>query len=125
MITPPIDATVPTSKRPRTQPGGPVATSDAPRLTARALARLHERYLSAIWRGDDVGEVADWLAAHWDEQAPPMPRSVPDAVSYGGGAGIRWYSQDGVVAGYPPRSTAGCYRIPVGDIPPAVPAPVT
>jgi hypothetical protein len=124
LMPPPVD--------PGDRRGGPIDAAPcpgqeahpAPRLTARSLARLHDRYLSAVWRGEDVGDVADWLAAHWQESAPPMPRGLPDAVSFGGTASIRWYCQGTMVAGYPQRSETGCYRVPIWAVPPAVAAPV-
>lgn len=123
MTAPPPDLTSPPVDRGNRQ-DGPISTiaGPAPRLTARSLARLHDRYLSALLRGGDVGQVADWLAAHWQESASPMPDGQPDAVSLG--VGIRWYCQGSVVAGYSPCLETGCYRIPVWSTPPALPTPV-
>jgi hypothetical protein len=83
--------------------------------TPQELAQLHNRYYSALWRGDDVSQVADWLASHWTAACPPEPARDPDAVSlYGGtgaGRGIRWYRFPFSVIGYIPGEHCAVYRV--------------
>jgi CheY-like chemotaxis protein len=107
----------------------PIAPEPVPnpelRLTPQALARLHDRYVSALWRGDDVDALTVWLGAHWTRQAPPEPAGLPSAVSCLGrtgiGGGMRWYHQGTAILGYPSRSHPGCYRISQAEVPPAPP----
>jgi CheY-like chemotaxis protein len=96
-------------------------------LTPQALARFHDRYVAALWRGDDVADVTDWLEAHWTNQGPPAPDSVPDAVSFlgetGHGGGMRWYQPDLTIFGYPPGTHRGCYQLLPTDLVPPIPGP--
>jgi hypothetical protein len=110
---------------PRTRGGGGTVAVRTPTVTPRSLARLHDHYISAIWRGDDVADVTNWLEARWNEHGAPEPDGVPDAASlFGGGGcghGIRWYRRQDSILGYPTGTRRGCYRIVVSDIPPRVP----
>lgn len=53
------------------------AASVAQRPTPQTLAWLHNQYYSALWRGDDVEAVTDWLETHWSDQGTPEPDGVP------------------------------------------------
>src|SRR5688572_1678317 len=91
------------------------------------LARAYERYVSAIYRGEDeeANSFAVWLEGHWTGEAPSEPSNPPDSEnSLGpGGAGIHWYAGDGVVLGYVTSRSAGCYRVRAGESVPIVRAP--
>ena len=89
--------------RPISRPVPLAAESNVPTTTemlpasgaaARALARCYLRYVSAVWRGDvTLAAFAAWLDAYWDREIPPVPASMPDAISPhgGGGHGICWF----------------------------------
>ena len=88
-------------------------------LTARELARAHDRSLAALYRGDlaETLGFVDWLAQHWAAAGPPEPEGAPDAVS-GGEAGcvVRWYERGEAILGYEARrsrAARGCWRVPV------------
>lgn len=93
-------------------------------LTPRELARAHDRWVAALWRGDggDVRDFGIWLEAHLAADGPPEPIRVPDAVSRNGapGACLRWYAAGLVILGYAEGQPRGCYRIPITASPPPV-----
>ncbi len=93
-------------------------------LTSRDLARAHDRWIAALWRGDggDVRDFGVWLESHFAADPRPEPNSVPDAVSRHGaaGVGVRWYAAGPVILGYAEGQPRGCYRIPITAIPPVV-----
>ncbi len=93
-------------------------------LTPRDLARAHDRWIAALWRGDggDVRDFGVWLESHFAADPRPEPNSVPDAVSRHGaaGVGVRWYAAGPVILGYAEGQPRGCYRIPITAIPPVV-----
>ncbi len=93
-------------------------------LTPRDLARAHDRWIAALWRGDggDVRDFGVWLESHFAADPRPEPHSVPDAVSRHGaaGVGVRWYAAGPVILGYAEGQPRGCYRIPITAIPPVV-----
>jgi hypothetical protein len=84
-------------------------------ITARQLARAYDLSVASLWRGDAPDEsLIAWLARYRIAEAPPEPRTAPEAVSLlgGGGAGIRWYSTPTAVIGFATGHPAVCYRIP-------------
>jgi hypothetical protein len=113
--------------RPISRPVLLAAESNAPTTTemlpasgaaARALARCYLRYVSAVWRGDvTLAAFAAWLDAYWDRELPPVPASMPDAISPhgGGGHGICWFETADEIRGYVSGTTGG-FRVPLGAV---------
>jgi hypothetical protein len=91
------------------------------------LARAYERYVSAVWRGEDeeANSFAVWLEGHWTGEAPSEPNNPPDSENTlgPGGAGIHWYAGEGVVLGYVTSRGGGCYTVRAGETVPIVRAP--
>jgi len=86
---------------------------------ARAVALAYLQYASACWRGDPLATVFEArLRAFWCPEMPPVPATVPDAVSLhgGGGRGLCWRQVGDEILGHVPGARGG-YQIPVGDIP--------
>jgi hypothetical protein len=103
----------------------PSRNVQAQRLTARRMARLYTEYLSALWRGDDVSAITNWLEARWNAQGPYQPADAPDAISLIGGASvgenrISWYQHGNTILGYPTGHQHGAYRIPATETPPPI-----
>lgn len=90
-------------------------------MDAAQFARLYDRYLAALWRGDNVAAFGAWLDAHWAPAEQPEPATPPAAMSPlgGGGRGIRWYETATGIVGYVPGFARACYRIPATVTPPA------
>jgi hypothetical protein len=85
-------------------------------ITAPQLARAYDLSVASLWRGDAAEEpLIAWLGRFRAADAPPEPRTAPDAVSLlgGGGTGIRWYSTPTAVLGFATGHPGVCYRIPV------------
>jgi hypothetical protein len=100
-------------------------SSRATHLTPRRMARLYTEYLSALWRGDDVSAITNWLEARWNSQGPYQPADSPDAVSLIGGSSvgenrISWYQHGNTILGYPAGHQHGAYRIPATETPPPI-----
>jgi hypothetical protein len=91
-------------------------------MNVTQIARSYDRYLAALWRGENVGSFGAWLSAHWSPVEGPEPVGPPAAFSPhgGGGRGIRWYQTPTSVVGYVSGFPHGCYRIPATDSPPAI-----
>jgi hypothetical protein len=85
-------------------------------ITAPQLARAYDLSVASLWRGEAADELLiAWLGRFRAADAPPEPRTAPDAVSLlgGGGNGIRWYSTPSAVLGFATGRPGVCYRIPV------------
>jgi len=89
-------------------------------MTAAQLARAYDRYLAALWRGEDAPAFAAWLAAHWGPAERPEPATLPLALSRlgAGGRGIRWHEAGPQVIGHVPGQARACYRVPRTAVPP-------
>lgn len=100
-------------------------TAAATSLTADDLARGHDRYVAALWRGESeaVRRFGAWLKGCWG-LGPPEPSASPAAVSALGGAGtgIRWHEVDGLILGYIPGVPHRCFQVPVDAELPAIAA---
>jgi len=85
---------------------------------ARWLASAQDQALAALWRGEGSDAFGSWLAAFWRPSARPEPAAAPLAISVlgGGGAGVRWHEESGVLLGYVPGRPGGCYRVPLAAI---------
>jgi hypothetical protein len=86
---------------------------------ARALADGYLRAISADWQGEPGWQAFERsLNRFWSLQLPPVPRTLPDAVSpHGaGGRGVHWYESETEIIGYVPGKSCG-YRVPIQSSP--------
>jgi hypothetical protein len=88
------------------------------------LALAYDRYIAALWRGDEAAHTfASWLGRHWTDAGPAEPTDRPHAASAfaRAGAGIRWYTRGTTIVGYVGTRYRGCYQVPVDASPPPIP----
>jgi len=85
------------------------------RITGVQIAKLLDRFISAVWLGEpvDADEFFRWLGSTWVASNQLPPAGVPEAISVlaAGGRGVWWYAQSDLLLGYIPHREDGYYRV--------------